>query len=303
MDSCPLNLSNTQIFSDTLIGHVVQRSSKQYNHEEDRRVFEPRARHRHTPYQQMRQRYPIDTLESSTEVASTRSALPSSIAGLIGTTLSSRRKRASCITSDLKTANQIIAVNHHATPEVQQAIVTEALKKKIRRREDVRIAQMRYREKQMKVEKPIKDAIAELKSEIKHLKTKSKDSFRIPITPTTWAVASEYVRQFSRYVASPKAFGAIASNFLHEMLDPDVLVGSLFGVEAALENWKLFTSYFFEDVRMELKGMKMPTFKTLVASTTTSVYITNKTLRNAFPHLIDDSGKLSPLATRLLGRN
>ncbi|KAK1944358.1 hypothetical protein P3T76_004270 [Phytophthora citrophthora] len=52
---------------------------------------------------------------------------------------------------------------------------------------------------------------------------------------------------------------------------------------------------------MELKDMKMPTPDTLVASTTMSVYITNKRLRKAFPHLIDDRSKLSSIAMRLLG--
>ncbi|KAK1937163.1 hypothetical protein P3T76_009941 [Phytophthora citrophthora] len=242
----------------------------------------------------------MDTPESPTEGnrgASMDPALPSSIVGLIGMTLSSRRKRASCITSDLKTANEIIATNHHVPVELQQVLVAEALEKKIRRRESVRIAQTRFREKKMKAQNTIRSAIAKLKSDIKYLES---NSLRIPIAPTKWALASEYFRQFNCYVASHGAFGPTASEFLHEMMDPDVLVGSQFGVEAALENWKLFTVYF-EDVRVEIKDMKMPTPDTLVASTTTSVCITNKTLRNAFPHLIDDSGKPSPLATRLLG--
>ncbi|KAK1931642.1 hypothetical protein P3T76_012971 [Phytophthora citrophthora] len=152
----------------------------------------------------------------------------------------------------------------------------------------------------MKAKNTLRGAITKLELEIKHLETRSKDSFRIPIAPTTWALASEYFRQFNCYVASPGAFGPTASEFLHGMMDPDVLVGSLIGVEAALESWRFFT-LCFEDVRMELKDMKMPTPDTLVASTTTSVCVTNKTIRHVFPHLIGDWGKLSPLATRLVG--
>ncbi|KAL3659825.1 hypothetical protein V7S43_015127 [Phytophthora oleae] len=308
MNSCALNPPNSQAFSDIVIGHVVQRTSRQRDHEEDRRTYQQRTRHRQAPYHKTHQGYPIDAPESPIKVereAPTGAAILSSIAGLIGTTdLSSGRKRASCLTSDLKTANQIIAsiqgTNHHITAELQQAIVAEALKKKIRHRERCRINQARYRERQMKAENTIEDAITKLRSEIEDLKAKSKDSSRIPTTPTMWTLASEYFRHFNYYVSSPGALGPTASTFLHEMMAPDVLVGSLVGVEAALENWRLLTLYF-EDVRMELKDMKMPASDTLVAGTTTSVSITNKTLRHAFPHLISDGGKLSPLATRLLG--
>ncbi|KAG1688392.1 hypothetical protein DVH05_025683 [Phytophthora capsici] len=308
MNSCAFNPPNYQAFSDTVIGHVVQRNSRQRGHEEDWSAYQPRTHHRQAPYQRMNQGYPLNNTDSRIKMereATTGSAILSSIAGLIGTTdLSSGRKRVSCLTSDLKTANKLIAsiqgANHHITPELQQTIVAEALKKKIRHRERCRINQARYRERQMKAETTIEDAISKLKSEITDLETKSKDTTRIPTTPTRWALASEYFRLFNYYVSSPGTLGQTASKFLHETMAPDVVVGSLFGIDAALENWRLFTHYF-EDVRTELKDMKMPTSDTLIAGTTTSVTITEKTLRHAFPHLIGDSDKLSPLAAKLLG--
>ncbi|KAG2994402.1 hypothetical protein PC120_g21997 [Phytophthora cactorum] len=55
------------------------------------------------------------------------------------TGLSSGPKRAASITSDLKTVESIVAriggADHHITAELQQAIVADALKKKIRHRE------------------------------------------------------------------------------------------------------------------------------------------------------------------------
>ncbi|KAK1940806.1 bZIP transcription factor 1 [Phytophthora citrophthora] len=310
MNASTLNPPNSQAFSDTVIGHVVQRSSRQRSHEEDRRSYQPRTLHRQeAPYQRMKQGYPIDSSEIPIKVerdTTAGAAILSSVAGLIGATdVSSGRKRVSCLTSDLKTVNKLIAsiqgTNHHITAELQQAVVAEALKKKIRHRERCRINQARYRERQMKAENTVEDAIAKLKSEIKDLETKSKDSSRIPTTPTMWALVSEYFRQFNYYVSSPGTLGPAVSKFLREMMAPDVLVGSLFGADAVLENWKLF-SHYFEDVRMELKDMRMLTSDTLVAGTSTCVTITNKTLRLAFPHLIEDSGKLSPLAAKLLGQ-
>eukprot|EP00644_Phytophthora_capsici_P002019 jgi/Phyca11/575537/estExt2_Genewise1.C_PHYCAscaffold_740172 len=308
MNSCALNPPNSQAFSDTVIGHVVQRSSRQRDRDYNRRSYQPRTRHIQAPYQRVNQGYPVDAPESPIKVERkppTGPAILSSIAGLIGTTdLPSGRKRVSCLSSDIKTANKLIAsiqgANHHITPELQQTIVAEALKKKIRHRERCRINQARYRERQMKAESAIEDAIAQLNSEIKDLETKCSDTSRIPTTPTRWALASEYFRQFNYYVSSPGALGPTASKFLHEIMAPDVVVGSLFGVDAALENWRLFTHYF-EDVHTELKDMKMPTSDTLIAGTTTSVTITEKTLRRAFPHLIGGSGNLPPLAAKLLG--
>ncbi|KAG3108544.1 hypothetical protein PI125_g11738 [Phytophthora idaei] len=83
---------------------------------------------------------------------------------------------------------------------------------------------------------------------------------------------------------------------------------SRFGVDAQLENWILFVLYF-DNVRVDLKGLKRPSPDTLVASTVTSVTITSKTLRRVFPHLNSDGvsgtkgGVWSPLAARLLGKN
>ncbi|KAG3045478.1 hypothetical protein PI124_g24649, partial [Phytophthora idaei] len=194
----------------------------------------------------------------------------SSIAELIGQTdLSSGRKRISCLSSDIKTVKSIIAsiqgADHDITTELQQAIVAEALKKKIRHRERCRINQARYRQRQMLVETGIEDAIAKLRLEIKDLQTKCKGSVRLPSSPTSWALASEYFRQFNYYLSSPGTLYKMASTFLHEIMAPDVTDGLLFGVDAQLENWRLLALYF-GDVRVDLKGLRTPTTDTLVAA-------------------------------------
>ncbi|KAG2900622.1 hypothetical protein PC117_g21929, partial [Phytophthora cactorum] len=61
---------------------------------------------------------------------SKNTVLSSSIAELIGQTdLPSGRRRISCLSSDIKTVNSIIAsiqgAEHHITAELQQAIVAE----------------------------------------------------------------------------------------------------------------------------------------------------------------------------------
>ncbi|KAG2786423.1 hypothetical protein Pcac1_g4166 [Phytophthora cactorum] len=242
---------------------------------------------------------------------SKNTVLSSSIAELIGQTdLPSGRRRISCLSSDIKTVNSIIAsiqgAEHHITAELQQAIVAEALKKKIRHRERCRINQARYRQRQMLVETEIEDAIAKLRTEIEDLQMKCKGSVRLQTTPTSWALASEYFRQFNYYLSSPGTLYKMASTFLHEIMAPDVTDGSLFGVDAQLENWRLLALYF-GDVRVDLKGLRTPTTDTLIAGTVTRATITNNTLRRAFPQLNSDGvggtkgGVWSPLAAKMMG--
>ncbi|KAF4127353.1 hypothetical protein GN958_ATG19575 [Phytophthora infestans] len=129
----------------------------------------------------------------------TETLLSSPVTDLLGQTdLSSGPRRASCLSSDLKTVRNIMAsiqdADHHITAELQQAIVAEALKKKIRHRQRCRINQARYRQRQMHQENQVEGRIAKLRSEIKELESKFNNIIRPPPTPTSWALASEYFR-------------------------------------------------------------------------------------------------------------
>ncbi|KAI9982745.1 hypothetical protein PInf_008740 [Phytophthora infestans] len=242
----------------------------------------------------------------------TEPLLSSPVTVLLGQTdLSSGRRRASCLSSDLKTVRNIMAsiqdADHHITAELQQAIVAEALKKKIRHRQRCRINQARYRQRQMHQENQVEGRIAKLRSEIKELESKFNNLIQPPPTPTSWALASEYFRQLNCYLTSPRTMHKIARQFLRETMAPDVMDGSLFGANAQLESWRLLALSFI-DVRVDLKGMKTPTPDTLSAATVTSLTITEKTLSIVFPHLNSDGvggkegGIWSPLAVRLLDR-
>ncbi|ETL79912.1 hypothetical protein L917_19540, partial [Phytophthora nicotianae] len=231
---------------------------------------------------------------------------------LIGQTdLSSGRKRTVCVPADLDTANKVIAsiqgADHYIPADLQQAMVAEALKRKIRHRERCRVSQARYRQRQIRTESTLNDAVVKLKAEVEDLERKCKDSVCVQTTPTIWALASEYFRQFNCYVSSPGKMYKVASKFLHDIMAPNVMEGALIGVDAQVENWRLLALYFAE-VHVDLKGLTMPMPNTLIATTVTSVIITNKTLRHAFPHLNSDDaggtkgGTWSSLASRLLGR-
>uniref|UniRef100_H3GN23 BZIP domain-containing protein n=1 Tax=Phytophthora ramorum TaxID=164328 RepID=H3GN23_PHYRM len=215
------------------------------------------------------------------------------------------RTRESVRRSDLKAAKRIISSiqtsKYPISVELQAAIVTEALKKRVRRRE----RQANYRQRQLKTENDIQDEIVTLHAEIKELELRGQDPFHLPTTPTSWVLAAEYFRHLRHFLSTPTSLQTTTTDFLRGMLAPDVVGASSFGVAAQIENWKLFALYF-TDADLELKGMSSPTPDTLVASTSTTVTITSSTLRYAFPHLNSDGnggaqgGVWSPLAARML---
>ncbi|ETP30063.1 hypothetical protein F442_20872, partial [Phytophthora nicotianae P10297] len=329
MNSSALSPPNRSSPQDIVVGNVMQRTTRKNlgNLSAEVDGFIPQStnvansyqqqqrRHtnHHAPYQQPCQDYHSESdTETATEDFST-SVISSSIVDLIGqSSLASGRRRISCLLSDLKTVSSINAsiqgADHHIPAEFQQAIVADALKKKIRHRERCRINQARYRQRQMQLETDIEDAIAKIRSEIKELDTQCKNFSRPPTTPTSWASASEYFRQFNYYVSSPGTLFKMASKFLNETMAPAVMGGSFFGVDAQLENWRLF-AFYFDEVRVDLKCLKTPTSDTLVADTVTRVTITTNTLRRAFPHLNRDGtggskgGVWSSLAAKMLGKN
>lgn len=154
MDSCVLTPPNSLALSDTAIGNVVARStwkargnSTTRGGDTGQKELNPemksyQQRYRQAPYHKTVQVYSPDTSGNHAQTCqgiSPGKAIFSSTAERTGQTESSSgRKRQSCLSSDLRTADKIIAsiqgTNHNITAELQQAIVVEALKKKIRHR-------------------------------------------------------------------------------------------------------------------------------------------------------------------------
>ncbi|KAG6616218.1 bZIP transcription factor 1 [Phytophthora cinnamomi] len=186
--------------------------------------------------------------------------------------------------SDVKTANKIIATikasNHPIDANLQNVIIAEALKKKIRHREHCRANQARYRAKHLKFVADTQNAIVQLRKEIEDLK--------------------------SRCRTCPGTQQEAASKFLSGIMAPDTVDGVFPGVNTQIENWRRF-ALFFGDTRLELRGMEMPTERDLVASTSINITLSWNTLRYAFPHMNSDGkggtqgGDWSPIATRILG--
>ncbi|OWZ23482.1 hypothetical protein PHMEG_0001612 [Phytophthora megakarya] len=85
----------------------------------------------------------------------------------------------------------------------------------------------------------------------------------------------------------------------------DVMDGTLRGVDALLESWRLFSVYH-ADVQLQLQRLETSPRGSVVATAKTAITITENTLRNLYPHLLVDAfgnNEWSPLAHRLLNQH
>ncbi|TDH74277.1 uncharacterized protein CCR75_005076 [Bremia lactucae] len=314
MHFCATIPPNSSTLSDSVIGNVMQRST--WNTHANSRASStfPQSHHHHQhPFRQASNSIANET--ERTSLIHTKVPIPDALEGSAPamsrhTGISSNRRSVTCLLSDLEAVNNMFigiqGTKHRVTPALQQTIVADALRKKKRHRERCRINQARYRERQLKAQTEIEVAIVKLKFEIGQLEVKCNMAAPLPTTRTNWAFVSEYFRHFNYYISSPIIFSKTAYKFLDTIMAPDVVVGSYFGVDAHFGCWELFALYF-EDLRVDLKGLTTSAPGTLVARTTTCVSITNNTLCRAFPHLNSDGaggangGVWSPLAVKLLG--
>ncbi|KAJ8527334.1 hypothetical protein ON010_g14929 [Phytophthora cinnamomi] len=177
-------------------------------------------------------------------------------------------------------------------------------------RERHRLNQAKYRQKQRELIEHLEDANAQLQEEIRRLAAWNKKKvLRAPTDKSLWSIVADYFHIFQRAFKPPPAPEHVRGlAFLESVMAPDVISASACGVEALLKNWMLI-SHCFEDVHVQLEHMaKGPTATSLVATTTTSLTITAKTVQRAFPHLVggkagsESQESWSSLAIKLLGQ-
>ncbi|ETN03922.1 hypothetical protein PPTG_15239 [Phytophthora nicotianae INRA-310] len=143
--------------------------------------------------------------------------------------------------------------------------------------------------------------ISSSKLEAHGLTQKARLSQYIPVPESTisvWHVAMEYFFRFPYSVVSPIAVEIQAlMAFLQRTMVSDVAYNSERGVDAVLRSWERL-SLWFDDVAVGLDGLAKDLGGTLIATTTISVTITERTLEYAFPHLVE--GEDSSLGQKLL---
>ncbi|KAG7376999.1 hypothetical protein PHYPSEUDO_012336 [Phytophthora pseudosyringae] len=159
------------------------------------------------------------------------------------------------------------------------------------------------RKKQDDHEKTLEVENREIRDQIEKLERRRRSmSTPLPANANVWNVALEYFRIFRNGLQSrtqPSVRNHFA--FLRAAMAPDMVFNSGRGPKAMIRTWKCI-SLWFQDVELEIEGMGKGSVGSLVAATTTRMTITERTLRNVFPHLCDTSGKYKGLAEKLDGQ-
>lgn len=92
-------------------------------------------------------------------------------------------------------------------------------------------------------------------------------------------------------------------DFLRAMMTPDVTDGSVYGIDALLERWRLYSLYH-SNLDIELERLEMGAPNTVIATTRVSMTITESTLYHAFRHLFNGNASHSErLVAKLLGQH
>eukprot|EP00644_Phytophthora_capsici_P015706 jgi/Phyca11/121681/e_gw1.44.87.1 len=192
-------------------------------------------------------------------------------------------------------------------------LIKEIVLKRDIHRERCRTNQARYRKKQQKYLTDLEAEVERLRDEIQKLeKQRQVISFDVPTKESVWNIAAEYFRLFRHGYIAPMASSGdgvtrptnVQLEFLRATMAIDVVDGSECGVEAHLNNWRLFSLYH-GDVQLQLERLEKGPGHSVVATMKTGITITENTLRNLYLHLLvneSDDDKWSPLAYRLLNQ-
>lgn len=145
-----------------------------------------------------------------------------------------------------------------------------------------------------------------LREEIETVEYRRREIAALPARQNGWDVAVEYFKLFRHGLQSRGRSSVIKHSdeqldFLRRTMSIDVLLNTGQGHNAMLRNWKCM-SLWFQDVEVTLEGLDRSAAGSLEAITKTSVTITERTLRNAFPRLVSKDGAHFELAQQLLGR-
>ncbi|OWY98829.1 hypothetical protein PHMEG_00030300 [Phytophthora megakarya] len=263
MDACILRAPNAQQFNNTVISGVVQRS---------RRPNQPP----HWSPQTGETRTPSPTFKTERCQPPPHGRYPPYAVGEKRTWQQSK-------TSDSTTSvTSFIQPTTHRQPSSQTAVVELILAEKKRIRELRRQRQIRYRKKKDDYANTLEEETHHLRAEIKKFEQRRHSvANAIPAKESIWSVATEYFRLFRFGYYASSASGNAQEDFVRANMAADAVFNGENGPQAILNNWK-FISQWFDDVEFELEGLNKGGFNTLVATTTTSVTITERTLQYAF---------------------
>ncbi|ETI37937.1 hypothetical protein F443_16219 [Phytophthora nicotianae P1569] len=160
-------------------------------------------------------------------------------------------------------------------------------------RERRRLRQERFRAKQAQREKDLKTEVKKLRQDVPLLEMQRlRMSFENGLT--LGSVVTEYFQIFRRGIwpsnAATSCFIKAMSQqqlvFLQTAISRHVIVGKFQGVDALIEQWRRYCTYF-DNVEFRLGELEFSSPNIVWTRSTMSVSITEKTLEKVFPHLLE----------------
>ncbi|KAG7377000.1 hypothetical protein PHYPSEUDO_012337 [Phytophthora pseudosyringae] len=316
MNFCTLRPPNVRFLSDDVIGGVVQRrrpsrdflaedcsiSSAQTYEQRRQSLPPPRA------YERPRARGEVNKPQC-TRVIPERDAV--AVVGLLSLmTATPKRKRVESPTFSSRKSRVVAAEASTPQPETD----TESLNSEKRESSAVPKWQDERQQTSPQTHHLQDDRISHLKKQTQKLREEIETFERqhrciataLPAQRNGWDFALEYFKVFrcglqSRGRSSLIKHTAAQLGFLRRTMSSDVVLNTGQGPDALLRSWKCI-SLWFQDVEVEQEGLDRGAAGSLVAVTRTSVTISDRTLRNVFPHLRGKNGTNSELAQQLLGQ-
>ncbi|KAF4135582.1 hypothetical protein GN958_ATG15231 [Phytophthora infestans] len=172
-------------------------------------------------------------------------------------------------------------------------------------RERRRKYQERYRARQRQMIEDLEACNLKLQREIEGQRRKRNTLVLFVSTRSVWHVAVDYFRLFKRELLT--ANEPHVMTFLRATMAQDLDAGSVHGLHALVTNWAVFTE-LFQEVHIQLRGLEQVADATLVATTTTSITFTSRSLSNLLPGLTSSRAdpsndrKRSRIVCRLQGQ-
>ncbi|ETP18491.1 hypothetical protein F441_07293 [Phytophthora nicotianae CJ01A1] len=169
------------------------------------------------------------------------------------------------------------------------------------RRDRRKIIQQRHHKKKQKMVGHLVASIPKLRNEIEQLQLQRLSLMEKLRNDNVWSVAIEYSSLFQCGKPELRASQMRACNFLTASMSPDLDTGITSGIEALMKRWKTFTR-LFPSGHIQLENLRQLTSDSLVATTSTSVTLTEHVLQHLFQHGSDDGKAHSIRRGRVFSR-
>ncbi|GMF31461.1 unnamed protein product [Phytophthora lilii] len=196
---------------------------------------------------------------------------------------------------------------HPPVHQVDSSPLNDSLKRKrvenkqLRRREQCRANQARYRDKQRHAQLQLEKSVEQLHKELDTLKRRYRDlSSRERSNQSPWSIVAEVFRllgscfksqwrmtgmkEMKNHTETRQILAVLERAFAH-----NAALGDLNGIEALMDQLRRYAQYF-GDAQLHLKRIESVAPGVMSASARLSVTVTELTLRHIFPHLEGSDG-------------